>query len=72
MHSCSTWCAIWSGMLSEVGRGSVPAEAAATVLAGRDRTLAGVAAPPQGLSLVEVTYPDRYGLPIVPDDGPAW
>ena len=60
------------GMLSEVGRGSVPAEAAGAVLAGRDRTRAGVAAPPHGLSLVEVAYPDRYRLPIIADDGPVW
>jgi tRNA pseudouridine38-40 synthase len=60
------------GMLSEVGRGCVPVEAAGAVLAGRDRTEAGVAAPPQGLSLVEVIYPERYGLPIVADGGPAW
>jgi tRNA pseudouridine38-40 synthase len=60
------------GMLSEVGRGSVPVEAAGAVLAGRDRTEAGIAAPPQGLSLVEVIYPERYGLPIVADGGPAW
>jgi tRNA pseudouridine38-40 synthase len=60
------------GMLSEVGRGSVPLEAAGAVLAGRDRREAGVAAPPHGLSLVEVIYPERYGLPLVADEGLAW
>jgi tRNA pseudouridine38-40 synthase len=38
------------------------------MLATRDRTQAGVAAPPGGLALIEVLYPEHYGLPIVPED----
>jgi tRNA pseudouridine38-40 synthase len=51
------------GTLTEIGRGERPPSAAASILAGRDRTSAGVAAPPQGLALVEVEYPAKFGLP---------
>jgi tRNA pseudouridine38-40 synthase len=61
-----------TGMLSEIGRGTVPPAAAADVLASRDRTQAGVTAPASGLSLVEVAYPQRYQLPAVADDGYPW
>jgi tRNA pseudouridine38-40 synthase len=54
------------GTLTEIGRGERPAAAAALLLAGRDRTAAGVAAPPQGLALVEVQYPAHFGLPGAP------
>jgi tRNA pseudouridine38-40 synthase len=51
------------GLLAAIGRGELPPEAAADVLAMRDRTAAGVAAPPGGLALVEVLYPAHYALP---------
>ena len=51
------------GVLVEIGRGAAPPSWAADVLAGRDRTRAGVTAPAQGLTLVNVTYPRRYDLP---------
>ena len=51
------------GTLAAIGRGELPPEAAAAMLASRDRTQAGMAAPPAGLMLVEVAYPERYGLP---------
>ena len=51
------------GVLVEVGTGKEAPSWAAEVLAGRDRTLGGVAAPPHGLTLMEVTYPERFGLP---------
>ncbi len=48
------------GSLVEVGRGARTPEWIAEVLAGRDRTLAGRTAPPQGLVLLRVLYrPDR-------------
>ena len=50
------------GVLVEVGRGAAPPHWAAQVLAARDRTRGGVTAPPQGLTLVGVRYPPRYGL----------
>ncbi len=47
-----------AGTLIEVGRGRVGPEAIGEILAGRDRRLAGPTAPPEGLFLVEVLYPD--------------
>jgi tRNA pseudouridine38-40 synthase len=51
------------GTLATVGSGELPPSAAAAILAQRDRTAAGVTAPPAGLALLEVRYPDRYSLP---------
>ncbi len=51
------------GVLAEIGRGRAEWGRAAEVLASRDRTKAGVTAPPQGLTLVGVTYPSEYALP---------
>jgi tRNA pseudouridine38-40 synthase len=46
------------GTLVEVGRGKRAPSWVAEVLAGRDRTRAGVTAPPHGLALLEVFYGD--------------
>ena len=46
------------GTLVEVGRGRQSVGWVQEVLASRDRTRAGPTAPPQGLLLVEVRYPD--------------
>jgi tRNA pseudouridine38-40 synthase len=51
------------GTLAAIGGGELPPSAAAAILATRDRTAAGVAAPPCGLALVEVHYPETYALP---------
>lgn len=51
------------GVLVAIGSGDQPPEWARTVLESRDRTRAGVAAPPHGLTLVDVTYPSSFGLP---------
>jgi tRNA pseudouridine38-40 synthase len=56
------------GTLTEIGCGDLPVAAAAEILASRDRTAAGVAAPPRGLALVAVEYPARFGLPGAPDE----
>ena len=56
------------GSLADVGRGKRPREWIAEVLAGKDRTLAGRTAPPQGLTLVEVLYGDG---PREAEDDPA-
>jgi tRNA pseudouridine38-40 synthase len=53
------------GALVEIGRGDLPAAAAGEMLATRDRTRAAVAAPPVGLTLLEVLYPEHYRLPSV-------
>ena len=55
------------GALVEIGRGDLPAAAAGEMLASRDRTQAAVAAPAAGLTLLEVLYPEHYGLPTVDD-----
>ncbi len=47
---------IMSGTLMEVGMGKRKPEEIPQILAGRDRTRAGVTAPPQGLFLYEVSY----------------
>lgn len=47
---------IMVGTLLEVGRGYWPAEQVKTILEGRDRTLAGPTAPPEGLCLMKVDY----------------
>lgn len=52
-----------AGALLAVGAGERPVEWVAEVLAGRDRTRAGITAPPGGLYLVAVRYPERFGLP---------
>ena len=56
-----------TGTLAAIGMGDAPVEWAAEVLAGRDRKAAGVAAPPQGLSLVRVQYPEALRLPPAPE-----
>ncbi|MBD09007.1 MAG: tRNA pseudouridine(38-40) synthase TruA [Gammaproteobacteria bacterium] len=48
------------GVLAEIGSGKASPNWAEEVLNSRDRTKGGVTAPPQGLSLIGVTYPDRY------------
>ncbi len=50
------------GTLVEVGRGKQPAAWVAEVLAARNRKLAGMTAPPQGLFLVHVEYPSCASL----------
>ena len=57
-----------AGVLVEVGRGEREADSVGEVLAGRDRTLAGVNAPPQGLALVRVDYGEK--LPPEAAPGP--
>jgi tRNA pseudouridine38-40 synthase len=56
------------GTLAAVGRGELTPKDAAAILASRDRALAGVTAPPEGLKLVEVLYPAHYGLPRCVDE----
>ena len=49
--------------LVAVGTGEREVGWVAGLLTARDRTLAGIAAPAQGLTLVGVSYPSRFGLP---------
>lgn len=58
------------GTLTEVGTGKRAAGEVAQILASRNRTKAGITAPPQGLELVEVRYDGiRLGPPV--GDEPA-
>ncbi|MEK8088295.1 tRNA pseudouridine(38-40) synthase TruA [Thermithiobacillus plumbiphilus] len=52
-----------AGVLIAVGSGQQAPGWAAEVLESRDRRLAGVTAPPAGLYLTHVSYPERFGLP---------
>ncbi len=57
------------GSLLEVGSGRRPPGWIGEVLARRDRRQAGLTAPPQGLHLAAVYYPERFGLPAHPRFG---
>lgn len=52
------------GSLLEIGQGRRAPDWLGELLSRRDRTEAGVTAPPDGLYLVAVTYPDKYQLPL--------
>jgi len=56
------------GTLVAIGRGDLEPNQAAAILATRDRTRAGVTAPPEGLALVEVLYPPHFDLPRFGDE----
>jgi tRNA pseudouridine38-40 synthase len=47
------------GTLVEIGRGALPPDSVPTILAACDRSAAGPTAPPQGLFLVSVDYPNH-------------
>lgn len=49
---------ILAGTLVAVGEGRTTSDELSAIVASRDRTRAGVTAPPQGLALVRVFYPD--------------
>lgn len=60
-----------AGVLMAIGAGKQPPEWAADVLEARDRRAGGVTAPPYGLYLVKIGYPDRFDLPSG-SLGPLW
>ena len=60
-----------AGVLMTVGAGKRPPEWAGEVLAARDRRVGAATAPPFGLYLVEIEYPEEFGLPREPL-GPLW
>ncbi|MBI2380140.1 MAG: tRNA pseudouridine(38-40) synthase TruA [Gammaproteobacteria bacterium] len=55
-----------TGLLLEIGAGVEAPGWVKEVLAARDRNQASVTAPPNGLYLVQVAYPSRFGVPEVP------
>lgn len=61
-----------AGVLMAIGAGDRPIEWAQEVLERRDRTQAGVTAPAEGLYLLAVRYPERFGLPMVTETLPGF
>lgn len=57
-----------AGVLMEIGMGKQPPPWAQEVLEARDRRLGGVNAPPDGLYLIGVQYPERFDIPYDPRD----
>jgi tRNA pseudouridine38-40 synthase len=57
-----------AGTIVDVGRGRFSPADVVRILAARDRTKAGVTAPPEGLTLEEVYYPDTIARADVPPD----
>lgn len=60
------------GTLLPVGYGSRSLEWVEQVLGARDRTVAGATAPPDGLYLTAVAYPDHFGVPRPPRSIGPW
>ena len=56
-----------AGTLLAIGRSDESVDWAGEVLASGDRKRGGAAAPPHGLTLVGVSYPDEFDLPVKPD-----
>lgn len=52
-----------AGALMAVGTGKRPVQWIREILEAKDRTVAGVTAPAFGLYLVDVGYPERFGIP---------
>jgi tRNA pseudouridine38-40 synthase len=61
-----------AGVLMTIGAGEAEPEWARVVLEGRDRTLGGITAPPDGLYLTEVRYPDEFEIPRLPPTATLW
>lgn len=55
-----------TGTLAAIGQGEQPVSWAREVLDSRDRTAGGITAPPHGLTLVAVDYPEAFGIPAAP------
>ncbi|MEH6637920.1 MAG: tRNA pseudouridine(38-40) synthase TruA [Porticoccaceae bacterium] len=55
-----------AGVLMTVGRGEQEPSWVAELLSLRDRRCAGITAPPGGLYLVSVLYPEQLGIPQLP------
>ncbi len=60
------------GTLLPVGEGSRSPDWVEQVLGARDRSVAGVTASPDGLYLIKVAYPDRFGIPRPPQSTGPW
>ncbi len=71
---CRNMVRIIAGTLVDIGRGRLPADAIPRALEGRDRTLAGVTAPAEGLTLEQVYLPDDVVAAGIPEGAvfPGW
>ena len=56
-----------AGVLMTIGRGEAPPAWSQQVLEARNRTQGGVTAPADGLYLVNVSYPQKYDIPVHAD-----
>ncbi len=54
-----------AGVLLDIGAGEKPPAWAQEVLEARDRAVGGITAPPDGLYLSAVQYPDSFKLPVL-------
>jgi tRNA pseudouridine38-40 synthase len=61
-----------AGVLMTIGCGERPPEWAQEVLLARDRSLGGVTAPPDGLYLSGVLYPDHFRIPACSGSCAMW
>jgi tRNA pseudouridine38-40 synthase len=61
-----------AGVLMDIGAGKRQAAWAREVLRARDRRLGGITAPPHGLYLTGVLYPERFGIPLLSSSGVVW
>ncbi|MBS0358362.1 MAG: tRNA pseudouridine(38-40) synthase TruA, partial [Proteobacteria bacterium] len=60
-----------AGVLMTIGAYQKPVEWVNEVLAAKDRSLGSITAPPYGLYLVKVSYPERFGI-VEPILGPLF
>jgi tRNA pseudouridine38-40 synthase len=58
---CRHMCRILAGTLLEVGQGRRSPEDIERIVGARDRTKAGITAPPHGLTLLQIEYPSDRG-----------
>ncbi|MCK5639330.1 MAG: tRNA pseudouridine(38-40) synthase TruA [Gammaproteobacteria bacterium] len=61
-----------AGVLMSIGAGEHEPEWAQEVLEAKDRTQGGITAPPHGLYLSEVGYPEHFGLPRLSPAPAVW
>lgn len=61
-----------AGVLIAIGAGEAEVSWAAAVLATRDRTQGGVTAPPDGLYLTTIEYPDEFQIPRLSPEHGLW
>lgn len=61
-----------AGVLTAIGAGENEPAWAREVLEAHDRTVGGITAPPDGLYLTAVDYPERFGIPRVSAELGLW